>query len=120
MLTTIARTLMPSPARTLQMVVGLLEEGAAGQLDALRGRAEKIKQIETEVGARIDGLETELHRLAQELSAKWRSRLHALVTSFAEISRLELLESLKQPSGAPWRCDTLWLRSDLEAGMSDS
>jgi GTP-binding protein EngB required for normal cell division len=124
-LITIAKNAEVIAVEHAQMVAGLLERLAADQniqeeLFSLLGRADKIKQIENEVGARIDRLETEMHRISQDQLAKWRNRLSTLVTSFAQISSLELLESSKQANAAPWRCDTLWLRCDLEAEMSDS
>ena len=106
-------------ARVLEGLVGspnLHQEG----LTSLRGRAGKIKEVETEAGARIDRLEAEIRGLSQAMSVRLRNRLPALVASFAEMSSLELLESCKQAKGVPWRCNTLQLRSDLEAELSDS
>lgn len=89
-------------------------------LGSLRGRAETIEKLENELGARIDRLETEIRGLSQDLSARLRTRLRALVTTFADRSGLELLESRKQAKNAPWRCNTLQLRCDLEAELSAS
>jgi GTP-binding protein EngB required for normal cell division len=124
-LSTIAKNAEAIAGEHARIVSGLLQRLAEGpdqqqHLSSLRGRARKTKQIETEVGARIDRLESDMHRLAQDLSAAARNKLRGVVTAFAEISSLELLRSSKQARGVPWRCDTLRLRSDLEAEMSGS
>lgn len=89
-------------------------------LGSLRGRAETIGRVESELGARIDRLGTEIRGLSQELSARLRNKLRALVASFADTSCQDLLESFKQAKGVPWRCNTLQLRCDLEAELSAS
>jgi GTP-binding protein EngB required for normal cell division len=124
-LITIAKNAEAIAGEHAQMAAGLLERLASSQdrqeyLFSLRGRAETIKKIETEVSGRIDRLEADLHRLWQDQSARWRSKLRDLVAAFAEISGLELLESCRQAKAVPWRCNTLGLRCDLEAEMSQS
>ncbi len=121
-LTTVAMTAKAIASEHARMVSGLAATPPPRDgLLSLRNRADSLKKVEGELEARIDRLEADIHSLSRDWLVGLRNRLRAVVASFAETSGLELLESRKkQTKNIAWRCNTLQLRCDLEAEMSQS
>ena len=125
MLLTIAKNEAAIAGRHARIIEELLQQldrapEAARDPALFHGKVEPIRNIREELADRIDRLEREVSSLSQDLSVRLRSRLRALVTSFAHNSGLKVTEHRKRANTVPWRCNTLQLRCDLEAEMSES
>jgi hypothetical protein len=86
----------------------------------LREKTESIARVRTAVASRIGQLEAEINGIAQDLMAKLEADLRERVAAFGKAQSADFLQRQKQPSRASWRCNTLPLRSELEAALSET
>ena len=93
------------------------ESGAEG-LRLLQDRSGVIGRVSAEVDARIGELESEIRGLIEEFIVKLRADLTQRVALFSKAQGADFLQRQKQSARPTWRCNTLPLRSELEAVLS--
>jgi hypothetical protein len=93
------------------------ESGAEG-VRLLRDRSGVIGRVGAEVEARIGKLESEIRGLIEESVGKLHADLTQRVAIFSKAQGADFLQRQKQSARPTWRCNTLPLRSELEAVLS--
>ena len=126
LLTTIAKNAEAVAARNVALTSELIEALHSGGetkqkvTRRLRDKAATIRHLEAEGEARIVRLEAEIDGLVKDLSAELRGNLDKHVAAFGEAQSRDFLERDKQRNKGAWRCNTLPLRCELEAELSNA